>query len=206
VIPIIRLTLDSTLLGQLGKRKARLVALGVTPSNARKVWKSSRTAPRGIRAVLELMAPGIQRCMYCGDNLGTDIDHFDPMRNSPIKTFEWTNHFLSCSHCNSNEKRDEYPCDSSGDCLLVDPTRDDPLDHIRLILNEGKYEPLTPKGSETIRVFGLNRPDLIRARENAFRARSAILAYVEILLNQGRDAEAQDQMQVLVEEPHASVF
>jgi hypothetical protein len=25
------------------------------------------------------MAAGIMRCMYCGDNLGTDIDHFEPI-------------------------------------------------------------------------------------------------------------------------------
>ena len=152
------------------------------------------------------MAPGIQRCMYCGDNLGTDIDHFDPVRRSPTKTFEWANHFLACSHCNSNLKRDEYPCDKYGDRLLLDPTLDNPLEHLRLRLNEGKYEALTPKGAETIRVFGLNRPDLIKGRENAFRARTAILMYIGILLKQGREPEAQEQMKTLVEEPHASVF
>jgi uncharacterized protein (TIGR02646 family) len=206
VIPIVRLDLDPALLSRLDARRARLVALGVTGANARQVWKSSRTAQRGLRAVLALMAAGIQRCMYCGDNLGTDIDHFDPMRRSPVKTFEWANHLLACSHCNSNVKRDEYPCDKSGLSLLLDPTRDDPREHVRLILNEGKYEALTPKGSETIRVFGLNRPDLVRGRENAFRARRAILLYTDILLSEGRESEAQEQMKVLVEEPHATVF
>lgn len=206
MIPIARLKLDSALKSLLDARKSRLEALGVTATNAREVWKYSQAAQRRLRALLAPMAPGIQRCMYCGDNLGTDIDHFDPIRRSPAKTFEWANHLLACSYCNSNQKRGEYPCDGSGDPLLLDPTLDNPLKHLKLRLNEGKYEALTPKGAETIRVFGLNRSDLIRGRENAFRARTGILMYVEILLKQGRELEAQEQMRVLVEEPHASVF
>ena len=60
------------------------------------------------------MAPGVQRCMYCLDSLGTDIDHFEPKSRRPLRTFCWHNHLLACSRCNSNYKREEYPCDGFG--------------------------------------------------------------------------------------------
>jgi hypothetical protein len=113
--------------------------------------------------------------MYCGDSLGTDIDHFEPIREFPAGTFVWPNHLLACSYCNSNAKRDLFPRDELGSSLLIDPTRDDPAEHLRLILRTGVYRPLTPKGTESIRVFGLNRADLTRGREVAFTTRAAVL-------------------------------
>ncbi|QMU74236.1 hypothetical protein GXP74_34325 [Streptacidiphilus sp. P02-A3a] len=92
------------------------------------------------------MAPGLSRCMYCGDSEGTDIDHFRPIASDPLGTFRWTNHLLACSHCNSNMKRDRYPRDSSGACLLVDPCVDDPHEHLELTFATGGYTPLTAKG------------------------------------------------------------
>ncbi|MFE7622378.1 hypothetical protein [Streptomyces sp. NPDC057509] len=56
----------------------------------------------GLLATLADMAPGHQRCMYCGDSQGTDIDHFEPKSLAPLRTFEWFNHLLACAYCNSN--------------------------------------------------------------------------------------------------------
>jgi hypothetical protein len=156
--------------------------------------------------ILAEMAPGSQRCMYCGDNLGTDIDHFAPISFSPLSTFEWVNHLLACSHCNSNDKRDQYPCDDSGNPLLLDPTREKPSDHLRLSFSDGRYHGITEIGSESIRVFGLNRPDLRRGRERAFRIRSLVLDAIYRLIADDREDEAIDNMEALVEEPFASVL
>ena len=153
-----------------------------------------------------MMAPGTQRCMYCGDNLATDIDHFAPISFSPLSTFEWLNHLLACSHCNSNEKRDKYPCDDSGNVLLLDPTRDNPSDHLRLSFSDGRYHGITAIGSESIEVFGLNRPDLRRGRERAFLLRRLVLVAIYGLIVDGREDEAIDNMAMLVEEPFASVL
>jgi hypothetical protein len=90
---------------RLDNRTAQLQAGGVIYTKARQLWKSAAGERRSVREQLTQMAPGIERCMYCGDNLGTDIDHFDPISRSPIKTFEWLNHLLACSFCNSNQKR-----------------------------------------------------------------------------------------------------
>lgn len=171
MIQIDRMELDADLTLRLQKRTVRLAEGSATPQDARHAWKAARTEQREIRQRLEVMALGVRRCMYCGDNLGTDIDHFDPIHRTPLRTFDWLNHLLACSFCNSNQKRDRYPCDNAGQCLLVDPTREDPSDHIRLVLSTGEYRELSDKGSATIRTFGLNRADLIRGRLNAFYTR-----------------------------------
>jgi uncharacterized protein (TIGR02646 family) len=172
VIPLRRHDLPPVVAARLGGRAARLRDGTAT---GREAWKTARTVRRDLKAELERMAPGLARCMYCGDGQGTDIDHFKPIAVDPAVTFVWTNHYLACSHCNSNAKRDQYPCDPEGRCLLVDPCRDDPFDHLRLTFPTGRYTGLTPKGEHTIRVFGLARPVLERGRAMAYvRCRSML--------------------------------
>jgi hypothetical protein len=107
------------------------------------------------------MAPGIEQCMYCGDT-GTEIDHFEPISRNPLRTFDWLNHLLACVNCNSRAKLAAFPIDAHGHPLLIDPTAEDPFDHLRLSLPFGRYEPLTDKGRTTIKVCSLNRPQLER--------------------------------------------
>jgi hypothetical protein len=144
--------------------------------------------------------------MYCGESRGTDIDHFEPIKEAPAGTFEWLNHFLACGSCNSNEKRDKFPRDAGGVPLLIDPTRDDPSRHLHLILRTGKYRALTVQGSESIKVFGLNRDDLTRGRMIAFATRGAVLCRADGLFLQGRADEADRCLRALAEEPYASVL
>lgn len=206
MIPLKRLALDSKLSGKLDSRTAQLDARGFLPEAARHAWKAARYERRRLRERLSQMAAGILRCMYCGDNLGTDVDHFNPIRHAPERTFDWLNHLLACSFCNSNQKRDLFPCDPQGRHLLIDPTKDDPGDHLRLILRTGEYRHLTAKGEATIQVFGLNRADLVRGRAAAFVTRRAVICHARALLHGDRKDEAAQCMQALSEEPHASVL
>lgn len=206
MIPITRLQLDGELVNRLDDRTARLRASNADPSQARMAWRSADTERHGVRTHLEKMAPGVQRCMYCGDNLGTDIDHFEPIASAPIRTFEWLNHLLSCSFCNSNCKRSLYPCDPSGRTLLIDPTSEDPSQHLALTLSNGEYRALTPQGQASIEVFGLNRADLTRGRAGAFHTRRATLCHAKMLFDSNRSDEATQCLRALVEEPHASVL
>ncbi|WP_062357804.1 HNH endonuclease [Herbidospora yilanensis] len=121
------------------------------------------------------MATGISRCMYCGDSLGTAIDHFEPLHETPLRAFDWLNHLLACTHCNSHGKRDRFPRDGVGAPLLIDPSSTDPADHLWLSLTGGEYEPLTPQGRATIDVFGLNRADLAKGRRAAFTRTKCML-------------------------------
>jgi uncharacterized protein (TIGR02646 family) len=206
MIQITRTVLESRLVARLDKRTSQLKAINATQADARRVWASARPERRGIHAQLAAMAAGIERCMYCGDNLGTDIDHFEPISHAPTRAFDWLNHLLACSHCNSNQKRNLYPCDSAGASLLIDPTCEDPYHHFRLILTTGEYRHLTLKGKQTIEVFGLNRYDLKRGRATAFVTRRAIVCQAQSLLDRGQEAEAILCLRALAEEPHASVL
>nr|WP_237419389.1 HNH endonuclease [Kitasatospora sp. SID7827] len=143
--------------------------------------------------------------MYCGDNLGTDIDHFEPIAQAPLRTFDWQNHLLACAHCNSNRKRDLFPRDpATGDGLLVDPCREDPADHLRLYLDSGAYDPLTVRGEATIEVFGLNeRPELVRGRRMMFAVVKALLLAHRAA---GTPAEAAEYAAALREIHHADVL
>ena len=95
--------------------------------------------------------------MYCEGSQGTDIDHFEPRSRNPEQAFVWDNYLLACSHCNSTEKREQFPVDEEGQPLLIDPTDgdDDPRDHLALSL-QGRWVPRTRKGTETLEVLGLN--------------------------------------------------
>lgn len=107
--------------------------------------------------------------MYCEDSLGTDIDHFWPKSDYPDRTFLWENYLLACSHCNSNLKRSQFPRDAAGQPELLDPTVDEPSDHLLFLPTNGCFEPKGPKGPESIRVFALNddRRRLPEARRDA---------------------------------------
>ena len=113
--------------------------------------------------------------MYCGDNLGTDIDHYRPKRHWPLLTFDWPNHLLSCSKCNSLNKGDQFPVGPNGEPMLLDPTLDDPAEHLHLVLATGEYLDRTPRGEATIRLLDLNRPDLVQGRDRAVRDTARLL-------------------------------
>ncbi|MFI9817102.1 HNH endonuclease [Saccharothrix variisporea] len=164
---------------------------------ARAAWKRAavrRTVHAPLRRLLEEMAPGYQRCMYCGDSQGTDIDHFEPLSRNPVRTFDWLNHLLACATCNSNLKRDRFPVAADGTPLLVDPTVEDPFDHLLLTPSLGQYVGLTDKGRATIEVFDLNRPVLTQGREQAHRV--VVLALQKWVA--GRERGAEDEMREAV--------
>lgn len=204
MIHIVRVELDEGLAGRLARRASAVK--DADTATARTAWSSARAERHGIREHLNRMAPGIQRCMYCADSLGTDIDHFEPIKEFPAGTFNWPNHLLACSYCNSNQKRDRFPRDGSGRALLIDPTRDDPARHLRLILRTGDYRSLTPSGEASVEVFGLNRRDLTRGRAAAFEMAKAALCRAHDLLGQDRRAEAMECLHALGQQPHASVL
>lgn len=206
MIPLARPPLDDALAERLGKRTEHVIELRADGVKAREIWRTARHERRGIRGHLTAMAVGINQCMYCGDGQGTSIDHFEPITRAPRRTFDWPNHLLACTHCNSNEKRDAYPCDEDGTCLLIDPSREDPREHLRLRLTTGEYGDITPKGKATIETCGLNRKDLVRGRQMAFVVRRSVLRDSLDQLRQGRDGESERVLLALAEQPFADVF
>ena len=206
MIRITRIDLGEALGDRLGYRTSLLVRRGADAKSARRSWKNAVNERDGIRDALLRMAAGIERCMYCGDSRGTDIDHFQPIKSAPLRTFDWWNHLLACSSCNSKAKRDAYPCDEYGESLLVNPSSEEPSDHLQLTLSEGKYVGTTLKGRTTIRTFQLNRSDLSMGRAKAFaRCKSMLRDYLN-LKAAGRHEEASETKDALENLPFADVL
>ncbi|WP_406740241.1 hypothetical protein [Streptomyces atratus] len=127
------------------------------------------------REVLSRMAPGIDGCMYCGNHKSTDVEHFEPKSRNPLRAFCWHNYLLVCSECNSAYKGSKYPLDRLYQPLLIDPTVDDPFDHLRLVLPHCDYAWLTIKGKHTRDVLRLNDRRLPEARRAALRDMGTLL-------------------------------
>ncbi|WP_406008814.1 HNH endonuclease [Streptomyces sp. NBC_00637] len=174
---------------------------------AKELWVNRRQVrPALVKGLVE-MAPGHERCMYCGDGQGTDIDHFEPKSSAPLRTFDWLNHLLACSVCNSNQKRNSFPLAADGSPLLVDPTVEDPLNHLRLVLPAGKYQALTDRGRASIEVFGLNtRAVLVKGRVDAYLTARYWLRLCHMAMDQGRHDEAKEIIRLAWDHPLVDVL
>lgn len=206
MIPLQRPALDQALQRRLAANTSRLSGRGATTENARRAWSNADAVRRQLRSVLERMAPGVHRCMYCGDSQGCSIDHFEPLARTPLKAFAWVNHLLACTYCNSNYKREQFPVDQEGHSLLVDPTREDPALHLELVLRTGEYRRRTAKGQATIQVFGLFRPELERGRAAAFVRCRSMLRDIHALTEAGEQAQAAEVAAALGVQPFADVL
>lgn len=175
-----RPTLTAVTLRKLTKLTSRVGTAPSPKDQAEASWKSKpRVAFEEIRSVLERMASGRSRCMYCEDSMGTDIDHFWPKAPYPDKAFLWENYLLACSYCNSNMKRQDFPLDPLGVPLLIDPSVDNPVDHLIFLPSTGEYGAVDSKGTESIRIFGLNDHEyprrLPKGRKEALVSLTALL-------------------------------
>lgn len=180
---------------------------------ARNRWKHKETSAAGraafaaIRGALKTMARGRCRCMYCEDNQGTDIEHYRPKALYPEAAFSWDNLLLACSHCNSNEKRSEFPCDATGAPLLLDPSTDVPEEHLDFVPDTGHFVARSEKAKETIRVLGLNaRETLTQGRQDAWVTFCALVSEYGKAKALGEQQRASQLLGVIERESFASVF
>ena len=204
---ILRKSLSSRAQRFLDERAGRVSAHEHPDIEARRLWELQRNrAFNEIRSTLRAMAGGRDRCMYTGDSEGTDIDHFRPLAHFPELAFEWTNLLLACSRCNSNDKRDQFPIDESGQPLLIDPTAEEPLDHLDFIPANGLYHHRTRKGWESIRIYGLNRDVLARGRRASWTVVQACLILYAEAKRAGRVDEMGRYEQAIRDLPHPGVL
>jgi hypothetical protein len=210
MIPITRATLPDELSGKLATLSEDLadVPADDRAKAARALWKNPRTRTQvyqPLKLILQQMALGLEQCMYCGADFGTDIDHFDPIARTPLRTFDWLNHLLACGPCNSNNKRDRFPTDADGRPLLIDPTAEDPFEHLTLSLSTDIYCPLSAKGTETIEVCGLNRGQLRDGRRRARNIVALCLRAWAAANRQTQGAKLEEITQVIREQPFGDV-
>mgnify|MGYP001467595879 CR=1 FL=1 len=110
--------------------------------------------------------------------------------------YTWQNILPACTRCNTKGKRNQFPIraqryvnienanptqlDSKEDPLLIHPSKRDPRKHL-LFDKKGRVAPRTagdPYAEATIRVLQLNREELRKAREDAWRAARRDLLFV----------------------------
>ena len=121
VIPLPRIPAPPGTQNLLNRWTARIEQAGGDYPAASTQWALAKAPKKHVKRLLRQMAHGTERCMYCEDNLGTDIDHVEPLAVAPLRAFDWLNHLLACSYCNSHAKGRQYPCDADGHPLLIDP-------------------------------------------------------------------------------------
>jgi len=82
-------------------------------------WKRKRTSQPilAVYAVLKLMAGPRERCMYCVDSAGSDIEHFWPKGAHSDRMYIWENLLVACAPC-GRFKGQQFPLAADGSPLL----------------------------------------------------------------------------------------
>lgn len=135
-----------------------------------KRWESARKG-QTLHSILEMLRSMMghrERCMYCLDSHGTDIDHFWPKTRYAQRMFSWPNLLLSCTEC-GRLKSDLFPLSGDEKPLLVDPTAENPWLYLDFDPGTGnivaRFEPeadrWSVKGAETVKVLHLDRREAL---------------------------------------------
>ena len=122
-----RLPLEKRVATYLAKKQAE-VNIGV---DVRRKWKAAQRT-RSLKKVHDTLVRMVgirERCMFCEDSHGVEIDHFWPIVPHIHRTFRWDNFLLVCGACN-RKKGNRFEIDQNGDPLLIDPTLQDPWDDL----------------------------------------------------------------------------
>jgi len=147
-------------------------------------WRSARQKRtiKTVLAALKRMAGKRERCMYCLDSHGTDIEHFWPKKHYPERMYQWPNLLLCCTEC-GRFKGDLFPL-LEGKPLLIDPTDEEPwqfLDFDPLTGNiVARYDPhsnnWSAKGLKTVKILQLDhREALAVGYKRTFRKLSSLV-------------------------------
>lgn len=136
-------------------------ALSTTPGPERQsLIRKLLNSDKSIKAAL--LREAAEKCAYCESTMRHvspgDLEHIIPSSNRPELAFEWKNMILCCYWCNTwkgNYYKEEL--------LLVDPTRDDPNEHLIFCCLHllGK----TDRGAKTCEQLQLNRNELLQTRK-----------------------------------------
>jgi hypothetical protein len=199
-----RLDLPDDLRQWLEERSAEVGAAPDPRAASDRLWTGSGQRFDALRARLAEFGSGRQRCMYCEDGAGTDIDHFYPRTRYPLKSFEWLNHLLACADCN-RRKSQTFPLDGD-EPVLVDPSTEDPREHLVLSLSQGRFTELTSRGERSIDTYSLNRGYLVQGRVDAFTALQELIISYASYRDGGEELDAAEVCNVIRRYSFSSVF
>lgn len=139
-----------------------------TPEARQKAQAKYRHAD--VQAALRAMFDG--NCAYCESKFDHvahgHIEHFWPKSVYPERTFDWKNLLWACPICNSDHKGDTFPLADDGTPLLIDPTAEEPSEHLAFVWDPetglATVGATTERGRATCETVGLNREALRRQR------------------------------------------
>lgn len=166
------------------------------------------------------MCSGAQRCGYCEDSVGDEVEHIQPKDLYPERVFIWENYLLSCGPCNGG-KNNRFAVIVNGQLFDVtrrpkarvsrprrgppapiDPRKENPLEFLELEIvdtfvflpRDGLSQIDKIRAQYSIDVLKLNRDVLLKARCDAYNSyRARLFEYRGI-----RDAGAnQDELRNL---------
>lgn len=146
----------------------------------------------------QLRADQHDKCCYCESYFSStsygDVEHFRPKAGYQQDAadalhkpgyywlaYEWSNLYFACQLCNQRFKGNQFPLAdpvsraishqhplAAEQPLLPDPATEDPQAH--LTFRQDTAVALDERGVACIRVFGLDRPELIRRRIDKLNA------------------------------------
>ncbi len=160
-----------------------------------------------VRKQLARMCSGAQRCGYCEDSVGDEVEHIRPKDLYPEDVYLWENYLLACGPCNGG-KNNRFAVISKGQLFDVTRGRKSPITRPRrgspAPINPRKEDPLAflelelentflflPRDSlsqvdeiraeYSIDVLKLNRDVLLAARHDAYGSyRARLFEYREM--------------------------
>jgi len=164
----------------------------------------------------QLRTDQLAKCAYCEKKLAeeaTHVDHYRPFKSVTSEGirlypgyywlgYTWENLLLTCGKCNSL-KNDKFPLsnptqrvrDHTGDLTLespqlVNPTEEDPRDHIRFKNDMSVVVKGSPKGRVTIDTLELDRrPILINMRRERLELLKSLLRVFRACRRNPRNTE-----------------
>jgi uncharacterized protein (TIGR02646 family) len=159
-------------------------AIDVDPTLLEQRWKSARQtkAFHTVIKTLRGMAGSTERCMYCVDSHGCDVEHFRPKQRYTQHAFDWLNFLLCCTEC-GRFKGDRFPTEN-GHPLLIDPSIDDPWEHLDFDPDTGNLtarfdlakKGWSAKGEKTVELLQFDRREaLSKVYQTTFRRLSNLV-------------------------------
>ncbi len=141
-------------------------------------WQSGRQSAtlRSVLDVLRRMTGERQRCMYCLDSHGTDIEHFWPKTRYPERMFAWPNLLLCCTEC-GRLKGDRFPLAADGAPLLIDPTAEEPWLYLDFDPQTGNIVPRFDADSQDWSARGLRTVEILQLDQREALASGCIRTY-----------------------------
>jgi len=186
-----RLKLDPEVQKDLDRRQNKANAKRRTGTlNPAQEWDNARPTQKIKKALttLQKMMGPHERCMYCVDSHGSDIEHFWPKTTYPDKVFLWTNMLLCCTEC-GRFKGGLFPLTEAGLPLLINPTEEDPWIYLDFDPDTGnvvarfdtKTNDETPKGKATVDLLQLDRREALATgyRRTFLRLSKVVEKYLE---------------------------